>query len=108
MSLSPIDLISSFSYPIPTQLDRGQKAAVNANLLYGGLALLPYDDTTTSPTMTPTHDKPKSKRNSTKKNAQKSEDDNKVSKRKRGRPRVLDKDENAAEVCLHRLGSSRY
>lgn len=98
MSLSPIDLISSSSYPIPAQIDRGQRAAANSNVLYGGLSLLPYDGTT--PAMTPTDDKPKTKRSTNKKNSHKSEDDNRVSKRKRGRPRVLDKDESAAEVCL--------
>jgi hypothetical protein len=103
MSLSPIDLISSSSYPIPAQLDRGQRAAAHSNVLYGGLSLLPYDGTTTptmTPTRTPTDDKPKTKKSTNKKSSHKSEDDNKVSKRKRGRPRVLDKDESAAEVCL--------
>ncbi|KAF3391036.1 hypothetical protein DPV78_011359 [Talaromyces pinophilus] len=100
MSLSPIDLISSSSYPIPAQLDRGQRAAAHSNVLYGGLSLLPYDGTTTptmTPTRTPTDDKSKTKKSTNKKSSHKSEDDNKVSKRKRGRPRVLDKDESAAE-----------
>jgi IMP dehydrogenase/GMP reductase len=104
MSLSPIDLISSSSYPIPAQLDRGQRAAANANVLYGGLSLLPYDGSTPTPTM----EKPKSKRSTTKKSSAKPEDDNKVSKRKRGRPRVLDKDENAAEVCLSTVLEASY
>lgn len=98
LSLSPIDLISSSSYPIAAQLNRRQRAA-RANTLYGGLALLPSDDPTT-PIMIPTDDKPKAKRNTNKKSSQNSANDSKVSKRKRGRPRVLDKDENAAEVCL--------
>ncbi|RAO67145.1 uncharacterized protein BHQ10_003157 [Talaromyces amestolkiae] len=98
LSLSPIDLISSSSYPIPAQLDQRQRA-VHASTLYGGLTLLPYDDDTTTPITMPTDEKPKSKRNTNKNSNRKSEDDNKVSKRKRGRPRVLDKDENAAEVC---------
>ncbi|KUL86802.1 hypothetical protein ZTR_04848 [Talaromyces verruculosus] len=96
MPLSPIDLISSSSYPIPAQLDRRQRAAANSNVLYGGLSLLPATPTMT-PARTPTDDKLKTKRSTNKKSSHKSEDDNKVSKRKRGRPRVLDKDESAAE-----------
>ncbi|EEA18825.1 hypothetical protein TMatcc_010631 [Talaromyces marneffei ATCC 18224] len=92
MSLTPIDLLSSSSYPIPAQSERRQRP-VNANMFLGGLTLLSYDDTT----MAPTNDKSKPKRNTNNKSAPKSEDDTNVSKRKRGRPRVLDKDENAAE-----------
>ncbi|EED12586.1 hypothetical protein TSTA_006150 [Talaromyces stipitatus ATCC 10500] len=88
MSLSPIDIISSSSYPIPERFERGR---IDSNILYGGLTLVQNEDTTR-----PSTPKAKSKRDTNKQGTSKS-NDTKVSKRKRGRPRVLDKDENAAE-----------
>lgn len=96
MSPSTLDILSSSSYPIPERLVRGRRGHVQTTpeILYGGLTVVP-DELVALSAGDNRHKSSSSK--STNKSGGVG-DDSKVPKRKRGRPRVLDKDENAAEV----------
>ncbi|OKL58522.1 hypothetical protein UA08_06247 [Talaromyces atroroseus] len=93
--MSSIDILSASSYPFPEVLGRRSPRRADSGILYGGLTLV-QDDGTMNPTDA-RRQKKASKRNTTKNKTDNNSNDDGILKRKRGRPRVLGKDENAAE-----------
>lgn len=80
-SFSP-EILSSSSYPVPGPEKGAIDGAVNSDVLLGGLTLKNQETFVEA-------ERAKSKKNSSRAS----------SARKRGRPRLLNKDDNAAEVC---------